>query len=533
MSWDEWKWWWGDRDQMLRERAEELESRLGQEAATHRRTTSQLSKVQGTLEKRLDRLSAAFDAFVELSDVRTELAAHAPAAVARQRVRRLLDVLGQAPSTSGAPPSAPPPPPDDVPGYWLVPAVQALVAQLANLRDAADAALTEANHRDEVRTRRFLVYAYAVLGRGHEVVDRLAVELDAVDPAQVTPDQRALWMAAADGVFGDEGHGAVARRVTDLARRPAAVGPSAGTPAWVDDSAADGGALAPWLDACRALGGGSAGRSRSATDDARANLAARIDAGRALQAVASRCEAAFERDARDAAPEAAFEIHCRTLERDLRTLLEEGTAEEAPLLRRITELRRVIDPDEVDPDAPAEVPGGPFDELLRTDAFASDPGAAKRQAIALRAARPWLDPVLDRLAREAEEPLPDAPVAQPAPDAALERPADRSGLIAGWVIAAVGGLLVIVGLVAAGWLIALGVLAIALAVYLVLGGMRAERQQREAAEHDRTSQERRRAEREALVLEARTQAMAGAEAARQARSRLRELLAAESPPSST
>jgi uncharacterized coiled-coil protein SlyX len=205
MSWDESKWWWGDRDQMLRERAEDLESQLGQQAARHQRVSSQLAGVQGSLEKRLDRLSAAFDAFVELNDLQSELTMHVPAAAARHRVRRLLEVLGQAPTDSGPPASAPPQPPDDVPGYWLVPAVHGLVAQLANQREPAEAAMAEANARDEGRTRRFFVYAYVVLGRGHEVVDRLVIELDGIDRAAVSPEQRALWRAAADGVFGPMG----------------------------------------------------------------------------------------------------------------------------------------------------------------------------------------------------------------------------------------------------------------------------------------------------------------------------------------
>lgn len=57
------------RDVMLRDRLEELESES--DAASNRasRLSSQLARVQGSLETRLTALSRAFDAYVELGDV--------------------------------------------------------------------------------------------------------------------------------------------------------------------------------------------------------------------------------------------------------------------------------------------------------------------------------------------------------------------------------------------------------------------------------------------------------------------------------
>jgi hypothetical protein len=47
MSWDEWRWWWGNREQMLRERSEELAAEAASQAAAQRRLASQLSKLEG------------------------------------------------------------------------------------------------------------------------------------------------------------------------------------------------------------------------------------------------------------------------------------------------------------------------------------------------------------------------------------------------------------------------------------------------------------------------------------------------------
>src|SRR6266508_5703426 len=150
MSWDEWRWWWGNREQMLRERSEDLAAEAASQAAAQRRLAAQLSTLEGSLERRVSRMAAAFDAFVELSDMRMDLALHAPAARARLQVHRLLDAVGavgavDAVGAVGAlgvgSPGAPPLPPDDVLFYWLVPAAEALAPRLAGALPAAGSAL--------------------------------------------------------------------------------------------------------------------------------------------------------------------------------------------------------------------------------------------------------------------------------------------------------------------------------------------------------------------------------------------------------
>src|SRR3569833_4013351 len=102
----------GDDARRARERAERQSQAL----------QSRLSDVQGTLERRLDRLARSFDAFVELSDIRLELAVFDREAAVRHRTRRLL--MGLARGAAAPPPLAQ----DACPGYWLSPAAEALSA---------------------------------------------------------------------------------------------------------------------------------------------------------------------------------------------------------------------------------------------------------------------------------------------------------------------------------------------------------------------------------------------------------------------
>src|SRR5699024_8612932 len=83
---------WG-RDQRLRS---ELQSQAAQMQASARRSArlhSRLAKVQGSLERRVSALAAAFDAYVELGDVREELADLPSSAPVRRRARDAMATL--------------------------------------------------------------------------------------------------------------------------------------------------------------------------------------------------------------------------------------------------------------------------------------------------------------------------------------------------------------------------------------------------------------------------------------------------------
>ena len=187
--------WYTDNRQ--NKQIEQLREDLDYASSETRNLRSRMSQLQGTLEVKLNRLSAAFDAFVELSDIRHDLIGFANAAEVRRYAGQLLAAL-----VSGA---TPPPAPPQVDGYWLSPALIA-VQELYTGADAS-AALAEATARDERRTSIFLCLALAALGKRHDVREdwlRVAFGKPASD-GTVTRLQRALWLTAARGGFGDTG----------------------------------------------------------------------------------------------------------------------------------------------------------------------------------------------------------------------------------------------------------------------------------------------------------------------------------------
>ena len=124
---------WYGRTSYDRRQNEELDNLAGQlsyQREEARRLKATLSRVQGGLEQRLGRLATAFDAFVELSDLREELRVFEPAATARRRARRVVLQLRTADTVPDG--LTPPPPGDSAPeafGYWLPGALAGLVAR--------------------------------------------------------------------------------------------------------------------------------------------------------------------------------------------------------------------------------------------------------------------------------------------------------------------------------------------------------------------------------------------------------------------
>ncbi|MGI5273153.1 hypothetical protein ACQEUU_28670 [Nonomuraea sp. CA-218870] len=115
--------------------------------------------------------------------------------------------------------SAPPAPPGftDIPGHWLPPAVQALVAILAG--DDPLEPLSRAAGRDQQQTAVFLCLALAVAGHGSRIhaswLGTAFGDLSLDRP--VTHGQRALWLAAARGAYGPAGKIFVLRKLDALA----------------------------------------------------------------------------------------------------------------------------------------------------------------------------------------------------------------------------------------------------------------------------------------------------------------------------
>ena len=198
--------WW--QEQRQNEQLEDLQSEMSYARQETSRLQSQLSKVQGGLQERVNRLSTAFDAFVELSDLRYEMAGFLEAAELRRYTSRVLTAMA-----AGTPL---PPAVEPVPQYWLEPATSALIA-LGGGEDSP--AVSTAMGLDERRTSTFLALALAALGQRHAVRSEwldAAFGVLAAD-GTVTRVQRVLWATAARGGFGADGLALVVKRLQSAA----------------------------------------------------------------------------------------------------------------------------------------------------------------------------------------------------------------------------------------------------------------------------------------------------------------------------
>ncbi|MER6008514.1 hypothetical protein ABT120_58990 [Nonomuraea angiospora] len=105
----------------------------------------------------------------------------------------------------------------DIPGYWLPPAIEALVAILAG--DDPLEPLSRAAGRDQQQTALFLCLALAVSGQGSRIhaswLGTAFGELSLDRP--VSHGQRSLWLAAARGAYGPAGKIFVLRKLDALA----------------------------------------------------------------------------------------------------------------------------------------------------------------------------------------------------------------------------------------------------------------------------------------------------------------------------
>src|SRR5216110_3524186 len=132
--------WWVERRQ--NKPISKLASELSYARHVASILRSQLSQIQGSLQSRVESLSRAFDAFVELSDLRHETAGFVDAAELRRYATRVLTAMasGTELPTPGAP----------VPQYWLEPAVVALISLHSGAPD--EEAVSTAMKLDQRRT---------------------------------------------------------------------------------------------------------------------------------------------------------------------------------------------------------------------------------------------------------------------------------------------------------------------------------------------------------------------------------------------
>jgi hypothetical protein len=421
--------------------------------------------VQGTLERRLDRLARSFDAFVELSDVRLQLAVFDREAAVRNRTRRLLAGLSQ---------GAGDPPPlglDDCPGYWLKPAAEALAALIRG-DQATEEYTAVASERDEDRTALLLTLGLAVAGRHATAMPWLTRTLPALGTT-VTTTQRQLWLACADGAFGEQGRAYVGRRLAEFLDELPAASSERERDRWRSAATSRGG-RPPGLDLPREL------QTERALSEPPAN-AARLALLRRLTEEALRTD--------DVPPPADFTDL-------LDTLIDEGSPDEGSLVAHARQLRQIIEQDGGEPLMTLDAPAGDTLDLLRDDLFDRDrPGP---RAVAARAGARWIRAIADGLAEKAAVRPPtgmnvrvhghdlrvDSAGGTSLTDAEAE--IDRAGRIAptveriGLAVVAAGAVLLV--LTIAGRVAVLGILAAAIMVTGAVIAIRERQKRRQAAE---------------------------------------------------
>jgi uncharacterized protein YlxW (UPF0749 family) len=346
--------YWTDRAQNKRIAGLEddlsyMSASLSQARASTDRLKAELSKVQGSIEQRLTRLSAAFDAFVEISDLRVTLGLFDAHGRVRHQAKQLLTGASVGDVA-------------DAEGYWLAPALVALRGVADGVVDPDAFALATA--RDPLRAKAFHVLLAAEHGARLPSFTEALPEL--ADP--VPTYQRALWLLAADGFFGPVGweHGvrllsahadeALAGTIRSLAQPATAV--------TVPKDLDGGGDLATVLQACEKL---TVLRSW----------------------VASAIEGYTGEPATSVDPVAR---------RSLDLLIDEGSPVELPLLARERELRAVIEGEKSSASATWDSPAGTAAELLRADLAAERPD---RKAMAVRASATVILDVAEKFAATA------------------------------------------------------------------------------------------------------------------------------------
>lgn len=354
------QWWWSEQrlHRWERESIQDLRSSVSSAQGHASRLRSQLAKVQGDLQVKVNRLAAAFDAFVELSDIRAELAVHGDAAVARHRVRQVLAAI-----TAGNPPPALELP--DVDGYWLVPAARALQARLAGDIAASERHAQQAAEFDAARSAYFLATAPRLAGPTQVDAAALAELLPSPSEPDVSRAQRLCWLATAAGAFGPAArHGLISGLRTALGTPGP---PSQGQPL-----------PEPWATTATAGTG----------------------AGPAADALASLHKACIEPepDAAAADTDEAPSPMLVPLRELVGGLVDEGSEPERDLLRRTEELRAVVE-DGTAPPAyrPWDEPAGTLVELVHADIVGGQAPAGARP-VAVQAAAPWLQAVAAHLA---------------------------------------------------------------------------------------------------------------------------------------
>lgn len=233
MSIDNWSWNWSNEHGRARLLRDALEDAHAERAATSRRLTSKISQLEGTLQGKLDALSSAFDAFVELGDIREQLQELPDWRHTRRAVQASLTTLME-----GERPAPLDPAEHD---HWLADAMNAVVALVAGEHpgEFERRALAKSD-----QAALFIVTTLVALGAGERTEGRVAAVFEGV--TELDDDRLVLLRAAASGQVSPEELPAIGRHLADALDDPSAWRPWLGLredkpdPELVTDFLADG-----------------------------------------------------------------------------------------------------------------------------------------------------------------------------------------------------------------------------------------------------------------------------------------------------
>lgn len=378
--------WWTEHRQ--NQQLSDLESEMSYARQETSSLRSQLSRIQGSLQTRVDSMSRAFDAFVELSDLRHETVGFIDAAELRRYATRVVSAMA---SDTELPPVG-----ESVPQYWLEPAVAALIALHGDA--PADDAVGTAMKLDQRRTSTFLALALAALGRRHQVRTEWLDAAFGVPGADgtLTRVQRVLWTTAARGGFGADALDLVVKRLQSVTSPDGA---------WLTRLETRGSATVrptnPRLKATEEQDAAwvRLSRVRDAVESIVGNTEAREPDPSLNLPEARKTDVTPDSPKRDDA-EAPDKNGIATL---LRLLISEGSEPERETLARIAVLRSRVTGGAESTET-LEDAAGKVDALLADDlALASDPHLA---ATALRVISPLVLPAVETLAQTADQPAP-------------------------------------------------------------------------------------------------------------------------------
>ncbi|MFW5420224.1 hypothetical protein J0910_26770 [Nocardiopsis sp. CNT-189] len=364
-------------------------------SSARRRLNSELKHIRGTLEQRIDRISASFDAFVELSDVRERLSLFTPYARVRYRVLALLD---------GADRDLPEPARADEPDYWLAPCARGLRALLDGDTAGAQRHFFDGAELDPLRAGVFALLASAV--KAPESAPALAEwilpgvlpEL----PGEQAAYQRAVLLLAVEGRLGEAATG---RALAVCAERLRA------------DGGAEAAAEQVFLGADRDLKAPAPPKGV----EPEGALGEVLAAARRLAAIRARLEEAGGAPAPsppsegedESGSDPAVPAELAEADRVLRLLVAEGGRPEAELLRRAAQLRAVV---ESGGSAGSETPVASWKDIVGSASeevrgICSEAGPSPaRSAFTRRLLAAELRAAAEACARQALAPLPDRAV---------------------------------------------------------------------------------------------------------------------------